>query len=396
MKSLTRYIGKQKCEYFANRLPPDSEADMVVVIPCYDEPDLQTTLSSLLHCTILGLRVMVTVVVNSSVRSEGQAVLQNRKTYGELQRFSLEYSSPQIRFVPLIFENLPAKHAGVGLARKIGMDLAVEYFLRKNNPRGIIVSLDADCTVSENYFEGIAQAYKQNGKLCATVQNFHHRIEGGNPEIETAARQYERYIRYFKSALRYTGFPHYHHTIGSAFSVSADAYARVGGMGRQQGGEDFYFLQKVFYLGDVIDLEDVFVYPMARFSNRIPFGTGPALQKIIAEADGQMKVYSMRSFEWLKQFFDMKDHFFKKPPSSIAEQLLRLPKPMHDFLLQNETLTDIDDCNRNSATPEAYRKRFFHHFNAFRIIKCLNYLHAGSLRLEPISTAEEKWRKTQG
>ena len=35
---------------------------------------------------------------------------------------------------------------GVGLARKTGMDEAVRRFNAINNPEGIILNLDADCT----------------------------------------------------------------------------------------------------------------------------------------------------------------------------------------------------------------------------------------------------------
>jgi hypothetical protein len=54
--------------------------------------------------------------------------------------FAERYNEDSFVFLPLLFEDLPRKHAGVGLARKIGMDLAVEHFLRNEKPRGIIVS----------------------------------------------------------------------------------------------------------------------------------------------------------------------------------------------------------------------------------------------------------------
>jgi hypothetical protein len=38
-----------------------------------------------------------------------------------------------------------------GLARKIGMDLAIQHFLDTGNRDGVIISLDADCTVSPNF-----------------------------------------------------------------------------------------------------------------------------------------------------------------------------------------------------------------------------------------------------
>lgn len=393
MKNWEAYVARQKAEFIMRRYPSDFDAEMVVVIPCYDEPQLPATLKSLLDCADPGVNTLVAVVINSAVGSPGEAVHQNRKTYDDTLNFARTFSTGRLRFFPLVFENLPRKHAGVGLARKIGMDLAVEYFLRKATPWGIVVSLDADCTVSENYLRGICDAYRENDKLCATVHNFRHRIEDGDLQLEAAARQYERYIRYFKEALRCTGFPYYWHTVGSAFSVASDAYVRVGGMGRQQGGEDFYFLQKVFQMGEIADLTDLFVYPMARFSDRVPFGTGPALQKIIAEPDGQLKVYAMQSFEWLKQFFDLLPSFFKQSAPFIERQLATLPLPFQAFLRENDAVTSLGDCNGNSASPAAFRKRFFHHFNAFWCIKCLNFLHKGALSPEIVDVAMEKCEK---
>ncbi len=174
--------------------------------------------------------------------------------------------------------------------------------MQNKKNRGVIVSLDADCTVSANFMIDIYKAFSRDNRLNATVHQFYHRVENHNPAIENAVRQYENYIRYFREMMKFTGFPYYYHTIGSAFAVSADAYVRVGGMGRQQGGgEDFYFLQKVFALGKVDELEGTYVYPMARFSERVPFGTGPALRKILDEPDGVLKVYSIAAFRELKK-----------------------------------------------------------------------------------------------
>lgn len=391
MKHWQPYIDRQKSEYLATRIPSDFKADLLVVIPCFDEPEIKKTFESLQQCELENLNVLVVTIINSGVLSDEKGIRQNRKTFAEIADFECENRQPQLRFIPFLFENLPRKHAGVGLARKIGMDLGVAYFRDIENSNGIIVSLDADCIVSENFFQQIHNAYRKNDKLVATVQNFHHRAENDNLDLLLAIRQYEKYIRYFRDALRAIGFPYYWHTIGSAFSVSADAYVRVGGMGRQQGGEDFYFLQKIFALGAIANLEDVFVYPLARFSDRIPFGTGPALQKIIDEPDKQMKVYSPEAFDMLKRFFDMKDSFFKEKTFVIEEQLQKLPEPLNQFLKETNVVSAIGDCNRNSATLNAFRKRFFHHFNAFQIIKFLNFAHNQSLSLQPIDKVADKY-----
>jgi hypothetical protein len=137
-------------------------------------------------------------------------------------------------------------------------------------------------------------------------------------------------------------------------------------MGRQQGGEDFYFLQKVFAFGKVKELEQLHVYPMARFSDRIPFGTGPALQKIADEPDGEMKSYHFDAFLALKELFDLRHAFFKQDGSVIREKIGQLHPAIVEFTRRYDVVQEIEECNRNSATQPAFEKRFFHHFNASR------------------------------
>ncbi|MDD4379053.1 MAG: glycosyltransferase [Dysgonamonadaceae bacterium] len=396
MKHWPAYLQRQRSEYLKPPLPVECIADMIVVIPCFNEKKPTVTLNSLIECNSPGVNTQVVIVINSTVQSNKKAIQQNRETYQEVLKFSKTFSTHRLHFVPIIVENLPKKHGGVGLARKIGMDLAVDHFYKTNNPEGILISLDADCTVSKNYLRDIYEAF-QNKKVRCTIHNFHHRTEDNNETIEKAIREYEGYLRYFEKSLKYTGFPYYYHTIGSAFAVTADAYVCAGGMGRQQGGEDFYFLHKIFPMGKVAVLDNVFVYPMARFSERVPFGTGPALQKIIAEPDGRIKVYSMDAFAALKEFFDKIDLFFKQPENAVAEIITLLHPSLQEFIQRNNMEANIMDCNDNCATLVSFRKRFFQHFNAFNIIKYLNYSHReGYFDLESLATCNNKYSKYIG
>ncbi len=374
-KNWQTYIERQHPDYGITVLPVHFAADMVVVIPCYNEPGLFTTLHSLLEAMPPKTRVATVIVFNSSERSTREGILQNRKSFEQVTAFAAAHNTEEQYFLPLLFEELPRKHAGVGLARKIGMDLAVQHFFSTGNERGVIVSLDADCTISKNFLTSIYHAFLHNNRLNATVHDFFHRVEVESASLERAVRQYEDYLRYFRAMLQFVGFPWYYHTIGSAFAVKADAYVRVGGMGRQQGGEDFYFLQKVFALGEIAELHDVWVYPLARFSDRVPFGTGPALQKILNDPDDQLKAYSPDAFEALKQLFDMKDAFYGKEQAAVKPMLVTLHPALQQFLDENAFLKDLADCNANSASLAAFQKRFFQHFNAFRIIKYLNFVH---------------------
>jgi hypothetical protein len=387
MKHWRKYLSIQKKEYMQSALPIDFKADAVVVIPCFNEPALNITLTDILEKSTTEEKLLVVVVINSSVLTSESIVEKNRQTYLRTQEFAFVNSTPSVKIVPIIVEGLPRKHAGVGLARKIGMDLAIDYFLRIDNPEGIIISLDADCTISGNYFPNIINTFKTDKKISVVILNFDHRVEEGDLLLERAIRQYESYIRYFENALKCTGFPYYYHTIGSAFAVSADAYVQVGGMGRQQGGEDFYFLQKVFQMGSVKELPDVFVYPLARYSDRIPFGTGPALRKIIEDPENEMTVYSVDSFIILKTLFDMKDTFFRQSEEFIQSNIGQMHPSIKDFLIETHFVEDINDCNSNSATLVTFQKRFFHHFNAFKVIKFLNYVHPKYFELQPLSSS---------
>ena len=165
---------------------------------------------------------------------------------------------------------------------------------------------------------------------------------------------------------------------------------RVGGIGRQQGGEDFYFLQKLFQLGETVELTRTFVYPEARFSERIPFGTGPALEKIISSTDNILRVYSMESFLALKGFFDIRIKFYKQPKDKVLELIKLLHPSIQKFLNDSNLLFAITDCNKNAASSFTFEKRFFHHFNCFIIIKYLNFAHKDYFELTSIHTAKDK------
>jgi hypothetical protein len=56
---------------------------------------------------------------------------------------------------------LPQKWAGVGWARKIGMDEAVKQINANNYPDGLIISFDADSIVLPNYFQAIESAFEE-------------------------------------------------------------------------------------------------------------------------------------------------------------------------------------------------------------------------------------------
>jgi len=256
--------------------------------------------------------------------------------------------------------------------------LGMEEALRRMNgdKTGIIVSLDADCLVAPNYLTEIYRNFKEYGLHSATIE-FHHPVEhlDVSDPLRIAATNYEAYLRYYRRALEFCGYPYPYFTIGSAFAVTAETYLKAGGMGKQQSGEDFYFLQKVFPLGRTRFIDTTCVYPAARTSDRVPFGTGPALQKMIAENQLSKYSYQVDAFKTLKDFFDRIDCFFKKPQQEIENRISDLPEYLLLFLKEDDFLSKTEEINRHTASLLNFRKRFFSYFNAFKILKYLNFVH---------------------
>ena len=362
-----------------------------IVIPCYNEPEALQTVRSLFSCLRPACRVEVIVVINSYLISPEEVKQFNRHTYKELNAFAEKHFAPNWHLTPLLVEDLPGRQTGAGLPRKIGMDRAVAQFEAENHPQGIIVSLDADCTVEENYLTEIYHCFRQYRLKSATIA-FHHPVEQ-LPEtdaIRQAAETYEMYLRYYRAALEYTGYPYSYYTIGSAFAVTAQTYRQAGGMGKQQAGEDFYFLQKVFPLGKTHFIDTTCVYPAARISDRVPFGTGPAIAQMVNEKQFRKLSYQVEAFSELKNLFERIEALFKQPPC-VAEQLLQdLPLHTKKFLEEEHFIEKIIEINRYTGTAANFKKRFFSYFTAFKILKYLNSVHPHPYLLADV---REEWGK---
>ncbi len=79
------------------------------------------------------------------------------------------------------------------------------------------------------------------------------------------------------------------------------AYCEARGFPKRAGGEDFYLLNKLAKLGCVREVSAVVITLEARLSDRVPFGTGPAVGKILALEDpAQFTYYAPEVFGALK------------------------------------------------------------------------------------------------
>ena len=352
--------------------PPKDDFQIAVIIPCYNEPSILKTLKSISNCYLPESRVEVYVIINASETAPEEHKEQNQNSFKRITEWIKNQPENRITYTVHLFHELPEKHAGVGLARKIGMDKAIQRFNLLNNPTGIIVSLDADCLCSKNYLTEIEKKFRYNPKLNGANIHVEHDIknqETSDPVIK-AVTLYELYLRYYVEMLRFTGFPYGFHTIGSGFAVRAHAYVKQGGMNKRKGGEDFYFLQKLFALGNFCEINSTKVTPASRLSDRVPFGTGPEIKKIIRN-NGMLLTYIPDAFEELKIFFSALKKIFNHSNIPLSE----LSQTFIDFLEAQNFESKIEELKKHTAGYEAFRKRFFQWFNAFMILKYLNFAH---------------------
>ncbi len=359
---------------------PAAELGLVVVIPAKDEPDLQGVLQALRDCAQPTCAVEVVVVVNTSEADAPDCVAANQEIARRAGEWAREASEPSRQFFILECLDLPKKHAGVGLARKTGMDEACRRLESVGCSRGVIACFDADSSCDRNYLVEVESLFRRKEHCQACSIYFEHPLVGEEhaPAVYQAIAQYELHLRYYVRAQRWAGFPFAIQTIGSSMAVRCDAYQAQNGMNKRQAGEDFYFLHKFTPLGKVEELKTTRVIPSPRPSHRVPFGTGKAVGEQLA-CKGPFLTYHPRSFADLRDFFAQVDRL--RTEGNTAD----FPESVRCFLEPLDFQDLVQEIRANVTSNRAFRVRFFRWFNAFLVMK---YLHFARERFYPDQPVE--------
>ena len=333
------------------------------VIPAYDElEELPATLDALdMARKNTSLPVAVVVVVN---HPSGVGDAASRATLELLES----------RRDPTLFPlYAPDLSGGVGAARKLGMDSFVAAHDAESIDNCVIFSLDADTHVAENYFSAVMRAFEAHPRAGFCTVGFRHRA-GDTPELERAIREYEAYLRDYVENLRAAGSPYAFQSVGSAFAVRGNMYVRSGGMKVRRAGEDFYFLQECAKCGEFFELPEVLTYPSPRVSGRNPFGTGPALKKLLS--GGTLNRIAPPAFSSLAKLLATLD----TPEFSAApEALMQLIPPECARFLEAEKFSEAwtKILANTPRKTRAQRSAFHRWFDGLRTLRFLHALTAG-------------------
>lgn len=365
---------------------PDRNLGLCVVIPSYYERKLSIALSAIGHCTLPPCAVEVIVVVNHPEGSSFDIIETSEQSVDEVEEAQKKWGNPQLKFHALRAFNLPRKHAGVGLARQIGMDEAAFRLMSVSNPNGVIACFDADSACEPNYLSELHRLWQQFPKTHACSVRYEHPLQGSEypPEVYNGIAAYELHLRYYNQASRFVGFPFAYHTVGSSMAVCAEAYIRFGGMNRHQAGEDFYFLQKIIPHGRFHELNSTCVYPSPRPSNRVPFGTGRAMSKLLFHNE-PISTYSLESFMNLFPFFQAVDDLYLADEQKTLKFIETFEEPLKQYLVQVDAVNAIANARANASSVKSFKKRFFLWFDAFMFLKYMNFAAENFYGRQPVA-----------
>lgn len=272
-----------------------------VAIPAMDElQDLPLTLQDLATQQVR-VPFEVHVCVNQpeeywqqpdkkEICEHNQQLLCYLRQYQDIPLQILDYSSPG--------KGWRGKDFGVGWARKV----LFENILKSADPEDILISLDADTRINPNYLQSIADNFAQHPEWPAIAVPYYHPLTGEEAR-DRAILRYELYMRNYAINLLRIWSPYGFTALGSAIAMRASALRKIGNITPLKSGEDFYLVQKFRKMATIGLYNEEMVYPAARYSSRVAFGTGPAMMKGNQGNWNSYPLYHHSLFEPIAQTF---------------------------------------------------------------------------------------------
>ena len=274
---------------------------------------------------------------------------------------------------------------GVGLARKIGNDLALALHAAGRIASPWIHNTDADTLLANDYFDQ-TEPIAADGNAAA-LYFFEHRFSD-DEGLALAARLYEISLRYYTLGLAWARSPYAYEAMGSCIAIRPEAYAAVRGFPRKNAAEDFYVLDKLAKVGSIVRLAGTPLLLEGRLSDRVPFGTGKALSDLVSKkkALSGFQLYHPAVFghlaAWLRLLDAVADaggrmeaaleELPRGSPFFKTELLLASLEKMGAFPAMREAIA-------RSADAATMRRHFHTWFDAFRTLKLVHALRDGGL-----------------
>ena len=355
--------------------PPSRSFFGAVVIPSLAEfVNLPRTLETLSQnpADLLD-RFIILIVVNQRTDASRAEMDDNLETVKMLPEWKQQYRLNNLCWVDAASPGaeLPSSQ-GVGLARKIGLDLVLPILnYRDHDP--LLICLDADTLVQQDYLPAITRHFARSAAGGASLPYRH--LPASEPAGQSAINRYELFLRVYVLGLEQAGSPYAFHTVGSAMACRASAYVAAGGMNRRMAGEDFYFLQQVHKTSGVETLSGTVVHPSPRSSQRVPFGTGRAVGDMLLEGEQRLLFYQPAVFSILGEWLTAAAEQPEANAASLLKSAAAISPVLHGFLEQagfSDSWENLKKHNREGAKLTAAFHGWFDAFRTMRLIHDLS------------------------
>lgn len=381
-----KYLSKQKNTIWKLETNDNKLFNNIIIVPALDElNNVKILINSLsLNSKKYLDETLIVFVVNNCVSEKIQIIKENHLLLNYLREMiNGTKSNLNVGLIDACSINncLPDKYGGVGFARKIGMDLALNYFDYSNENKKILISLDADCLVSDNYLQSIVEEFNSKN-INAAVVNFKHMLSEYE-DNKAAIINYEIFLRYYVLGLKYAGSHFAYTSVGSIIACDVDSYIKVGGMNKRKAGEDFYFLEKLAKLGTINKIRNATVFPSSRVSERVPFGTGPRIKRFLSRSDDEYLLYSPESFEVLKNWLQLYESIrlsnpnkndYLKDLDNLLDKTKVISQDLYNFLISQKFKEDWNNILFNSKSELQISKQKLNWMDGFRTLKLIHYL----------------------
>ena len=331
---------------------------LYVALPVLNESD---NIDKLIHCLSLQSFTRYKLIVcvnqyeswwqNSEKVSACEDNLKSIALLKDVQNIALEIIDRST-----IGNGWPEKKGGVGWARKTIMD----NIANKATKNDIIVSIDADTYYPPDYLQSIFDFFNKNKKAVGLAIPYYHNIN--NSITDRLILRYEIYMRYYALNMMRINNPYGYTALGSAMAFPVWAYIKAGGLTPVAAGEDFYFLQKLVKIGEIGIWSSAIAYPSSRFSDRVLFGTGPALIKGQNGNWSSYPHYHNTLFDKIEATYNLFSHLYTK----------ELKTPMDDFLKDQTKTDDIwSPLRKNYKDEKNFVRACINKVDGLRILQFL-------------------------
>lgn len=407
--------GRAIAKYLAHYAEPETPAGPrltgefghALAVPAYAEAESLFSMLGSVRTGPLG-SVLVILVLNARSDSPAQAHRLNEAARERLARELpapiLLSEEPPIRAFPLsagtllLIDRAAPGHLlpageGVGLARKIGCDVALALRAAGRLASAWIHTTDADAVLPADYFDRIGSVEARGAG--AAIYPFEHRFDP-DLQLARAGRLYDLSLRYYVLGLAWAGSPYAYQSMGSCIAVPADAYAKVRGFPKRNALEDFYALNKLAKVGRVARLSGEPLLLEGRVSDRVPISTGRALGDLVSgrRALSTFRLYHPIVFAhvaaWIRVLAAI-----ARSGGDLEKLLAELPAAnpffrsdlLEDALQRMGAFHAVREAVRKSGDERTLLRHLHTWFDAFRTLRLIHALRDGGFSSLPYREA---------